>query len=70
MSLRPPSRFCGGKFTLVLLHFNQSIVFSDVVGSVSALRTKPFLGFTIPSNVLVFHKMKARSRIDEIELIV
>ena len=42
--------------TLVLLQFNQSIVFLDVVGSATALGAILSLGFPIPSSkVCVFH---------------
>jgi hypothetical protein len=54
LSLRRPG--WRGQFTLVLLHFNQSIFLLDVVGSAPTLGAIPFFGFPVPSKVCVFHR--------------
>jgi hypothetical protein len=54
-SLSLPNSGCGGKFTLELLQFHQSIFFLDVIGSTTTLGAIPLFGFPVPSNVFMFH---------------
>jgi hypothetical protein len=55
-SVQPRFRFFyGGNLAIVLVQFHPCILLTNVIGSPTTLRAKPFLSRGIPSDDKVFH---------------